>query len=180
MKQKLWVQNRSASVSSIETASVRLESMIKKLLLLVMSLSWAAGSVVGIACSDTSLTGPSASTTTQMLIQQLQDRGVAVSRGEVMPASSFPFFSARAQRLIVNGADVYVFEYPNASAAQKDAGQVAPLGSPIGTTQITWIGPPRFYRSSQLIVLYVGTDASIAAHLEAVLGAPFATGAANG
>jgi hypothetical protein len=112
--------------------------------------------------------------TTELLVRQLQNRGAAVSTAEVMPASSFPFFFVNALRLIVNGQNVHVFEYPDPSAAQNDVNRVAPSGSSVGRTQMSWVAPPRFYRSAQLIVLYVGKDASVATHLEAVLGAPFA------
>ena len=148
--------------------------MNRKLLLPLLFIGSAAGGLAGIACSEGGPTGPSASTATQMLIRQLQTRGLVVSVAEMMPASSFPFFSVNAQRLIVNGQNVQVFEYADPQAAQNDVNRVAPSGSTVGGTQITWIDPPRFYRSSQLIVLYVGKDASIAAHLEAVLGPPFA------
>ena len=70
---------------------------------LFLSVGLIIASLSGIACSESSPTGPSALTTMQMLIQQLQDRGVTVSVAEVMPQSSFPFFSVNAQRLIVNG-----------------------------------------------------------------------------
>ena len=143
-------------------------------LLSLLFVGSVAGALIGTACSESSPTGPSSSTTTQMLIQQLRNRGVAVSLAEVMPASSFPFFSVNAQRLIVNGQNVHVFEYADPQAAQNDVNRVVPSGSTVGSTQITWIDPPRFYRSSQLIVLHVGRDASVAAHLGAVLGPPFA------
>ena len=141
-------------------------------LLVVVGLAAAAFS--SVACDEANPIGPSPLTTTQTLIRQLQDRGATVSIAEVMPASSFPFFSVNAQRLSVNGQNVHVFEYPDPQAAQNDVNRVAPSGSTVGNTQITWIDPPRFYRSSHLIVLYVGKDTSVAAHLAAILGTPFA------
>jgi hypothetical protein len=137
-------------------------------------VGWVTATLIAISCSENGPTGPSTSLTTGLLVQQLQSREAAVSIAEVMPSSSFPFFSVNAQRLIVNGQNVHVFEYTDASAAQNDVNRVAPSGSSVGSTQITWIDRPRFYRSSQLIVLYVGSDASVATHLEAILGAPFA------
>jgi hypothetical protein len=131
---------------------------------------------ITIACSQNNLTGPSNVASTELFVRQLEQRGLAVTILERTPASAFPFFSVTAQRVLVNGETVHVFEYPTVAAAQADAGRVAPAGSPIGTTQVTWIHPPRFYRSAQLIVLYVGTHDAVAGHLEAVLGKPFAGG----
>ena len=148
--------------------------MNQKVLLSLLFVGSVAGALTGVGCSDGTPTGPSAATTSQSLIRQLQDRGVAVSVAEVMPASSFPFFSVEAQRLVVNDQNIHVFEYPHPQAAQSDVSRVSPSGTSVGSTQITWIAPPRFYRSSHLIVLYVGRDATIAGHLQAVLGPPFA------
>ncbi len=67
-----------------------------------------------------------------------------------------------------------MFDYASSAAATSDASKVSAAGTPIGTTQITWIAPPRFYRKEQLIVLYVGSNADVLRALEAVLGKPFA------
>ncbi len=47
-------------------------------------------------------------------------------------------------------------------------------GSSIGTTMVTWVAAPHFYKSGRLIVLCVGDDAGVIAALEAALGAQFA------
>ena len=78
-----------------------------------------------------------------------------------MPRESFPFFSVDARRLVVNDESVHVFQYPTADMAIEEANRVAPSGSPIGSTQITWVDPPRFYKSDVLIVLYVGRNRNV-------------------
>lgn len=87
-----------------------------------------------------------------------------------------PFFMVKGQIVQVNGADVQVFEYGDEASAQADADTIDPEGSAIGTSMVTWIAPPHFYKSGALIVLYVGTDGEIMSLLESVLGDQFAGG----
>jgi len=87
-----------------------------------------------------------------------------------------PFFMVTGKILRVNGADVQVFVYSDEASAQADADTVDPEGSAIGTSMVTWIAPPHFYKSGALIVLYVGTDGEVMSLLESVLGNQFAGG----
>jgi hypothetical protein len=87
---------------------------------------------------------------------------------------SQPFISVPA-RLITTGAEqIQVFEYSSGAGAQADAGQISPDGSRVGTSFISWIGPPHFYRRGRLLVLYVGDNGTIKASLERNLGPQFA------
>lgn len=107
------------------------------------------------------------------LIDTLRAAGATVEpAGEVEQA----FFSPLGFVITVNGVDVQTFEYPDEAAAKAEANQVAPDGSSIGTTMVTWVETPHFYRQSRLIVLYVGADADTLALLESVLGPQFAGG----
>lgn len=74
----------------------------------------------------------------------------------------------------MNGADVQVFEYENEEAMESEASQVAPDGGSIGTTMVTWVETPHFYKAGRIIVLYVGSDESVLDLLEQVLGQQFA------
>ena len=78
--------------------------------------------------------------------------------------------------LRVNGEDVQVFEYENAAAAQGEAARVSPDGSSVGTTIITWVSTPHFYRSGEIIIVYVGSSRELISLLESVLGPQFAGG----
>lgn len=89
-----------------------------------------------------------------------------VSAGDI----SQPFFSVDGQVITVNGGDVQVFEYLDAAAANAEAALISPSGSSIGTTMMTWIAPPHFYKSGRLIVLYLGTDATVLNALKGALG----------
>jgi hypothetical protein len=84
------------------------------------------------------------------------------------------FFTPEGNILKVNGADVQVFEYENEEAMQSEASQVAPDGGSIGTTMVTWVETPHFYKAGRIIVLYVGNDESVLGLLEQVLGQQFA------
>jgi hypothetical protein len=77
-----------------------------------------------------------------------------------------------------NEENLFVFEYKSASAANRDASGVSPDGGSITATDracaFSWIGPPRFYKSDRLIVLYVGRNENLIRALDDVLGRPFA------
>ncbi len=94
----------------------------------------------------------------------------------VIPAGemSQPFFAVKGQAITVQRGNVQVFEYADAATAAQEAARVAPDGGSVGTTMLSWVAPPHFYRQAQLIVLYVGQDAAVLAALATALGPPFA------
>ena len=130
----------------------------------------------GAACGG-SPTGPDALSSTQGLITAIQNQGATVSSAGSMSRDSFPFFSVNADRLLVNGESVHVFDYENAAVANQQAGLVSASGNPIGNTQVSWVDTPHFYKQGHLVVLYVGRSSDITRVLTAVLGSPFAGGA---
>ena len=135
-----------------------------------------AAAVCTAACLDNGSMGPSLAVTIDSLVGDLRHQGVTVSTGGNEPRESFPFFSVQAKQLRINGDDIYIFEYATDVIARSDASTVSPSGTPIGTTQTTWISPPRFYKRDRFIILYVGTSLTVVRALEAVLGMPFAQG----
>ena len=74
----------------------------------------------------------------------------------------------------MNGADLQVFEYENSEAMEKEASQVAPDGGSIGTSMVTWIDAPHFYKAGRIIVLYLGNDKAVLDLLNKVVGPQFA------
>ena len=105
------------------------------------------------------------------LVAALEAAGATVeAAGEIQQ----PFFGPKGQVLKVNGADVQVFEYPEAAVVAHDANQVASDGSSIGTQVMMWMATPHFYKSGKLIVLYVGDEAAVTALLTSALGPQFA------
>jgi hypothetical protein len=116
-------------------------------------------------------TEPSAVEDQASFIAALEASGATVETGE--PVSQ-PFFSPEGSTIKVNGADVQVFEYESAEAMESEASQVAPDGGSTGTTMITWVDTPHFYKASRIIVLYVGSDEPVLGLLEEILGPQFA------
>ena len=127
-----------------------------------------------VTCGAANPVGPTELSSIEALIAGLRAQGATVVTGEVLPQQSNPFFSTNAQLLVVNGGNVSVFEYPSIAAAESDAAKVSRDGSVVGSTIITWIGPPHFYKSGRLIVLHAGNSPAVLGPLEAVLGPPFA------
>ncbi len=95
---------------------------------------------------------------------------------DVQPAGdiSQPFFLVKGLAITVNGGNVQVFEYADDDAADAEAALISPDASSIGTTMVSWVAAPHFYRIGKLIVLYVGDDETVRSVLESVLGQQFA------
>lgn len=74
----------------------------------------------------------------------------------------------------VNSEDVQVFEYSDENAANQEAASISPDGSTVGTTMVSWVGPPHFFRARKIIVLYIGEDQAVINLLEGSLGKQFA------
>ena len=105
------------------------------------------------------------------LTAALQAVGATVETGELV---SQAFFSPEGTIIKVNGADVQVFEYESVEAMEEEASQVTPDGDSIGTTMVTWVDTPHFYKAGRIIALYVGSDGMVLDLLEEALGPQFA------
>ena len=134
--------------------------------------------LVLLGCGTAGPTAPDASFSSATLTQALRDGGATVAAAGTAPQDSFPFFAIASRDLVVNGETVHVFEYSTAAKAADDRAKVSDSGTPIGTVQVTWIEPPRFYQKGRTIVLYVGHSDDVSRRLEMILGRPFA-GARN-
>ncbi len=107
------------------------------------------------------------------LITALEATGATVEKvGEVQQ----PFFSVPGQVVSLNGSEVQLFVYADAASAQKEAAQVSPEGTAVGTNMMAWLATPHFYRSGRAIALYVGDNAATLTLLETVFGPQFAGG----
>jgi hypothetical protein len=85
-----------------------------------------------------------------------------------------PFFPVSGRLMEVDGEEVQVFDFADAAAAKAQAARVSPTGTSIGTTKVQWIGPPHFYRTNAVLVLYVGDSERVLKVLGSVLGPQFA------
>lgn len=134
-------------------------------LLAGMLLQACGNTPVGVP-KETELPGPE----TLALAATLEREGASVALAEVMPASAHPYFSTPAARYVVNGESLYAFEYPTEGAAEAEASRIAPDGASVGTTQVSWVSDPHFYRSGRVVALYVGKQPSMLGLLDKVLG----------
>lgn len=105
------------------------------------------------------------------LLNILQAAGAKVETGDSITQE---FFTPEGQTVKVNGADLQIFEYENNEAMEKEASQVAPDGGSIGTSMVTWIDAPHFYKAGRIIVLYLGNDKAVLDLLNKVVGPQFA------
>jgi hypothetical protein len=128
------------------------------------------------ACAGSPLE-PGELSSVEAVVEALQQQGATVTRAGELPRSAHAYFSVNAQRVVVNGADVSVFAYPDVRRADADAALVSATGTRIGETSVFWIDTPNFYRRDRVIVLYVGRAPEVTKPLEAVMGPPFAGGA---
>lgn len=138
--------------------------------------------LLGSACSSQATPAPESSVTPNSLlgsevedqsslIAALRASGAEVEVGESIEQA---FFTVTGQILKVNGKDVQVFEYESAERMETDATQVAPDGGSIGTSVVTWVEPPHFFKSGRVLVLYVGEDLEVINLLRGALGEQFA------
>ena len=134
----------------------------------------AAFAILGVASGQRTPDGPSVTppvTSYASLMTALRTAGATVDGGA---AISQPFLSGAGRIMKVNGADVQAFEYTSPAAAEADAIRINPDGSGTATILVTWVGPPHFYRTGPMLVLYVGSQGDVIRPLEAVLGQQFA------
>ncbi len=107
----------------------------------------------------------------ESLIRSLRANGASVRRAGRI---SQPFFSVRGRVITVGGEKVQVFQYTRAEDAERESGRVSQTGASVGTSMMSWMAPPHFYKAGRLIVLYVGSDTSTTRVLERALGPQFA------
>ena len=86
-----------------------------------------------------------------------------------------PFFEVSGQIIKVDGLDVQVFEFPDEATRESVSSLITPDGQPNPTSIVDWIDQPNFWAKGQVIVLYVGKDQSVIAHLSEVLGESITT-----
>ncbi len=107
-------------------------------------------------------------------VTKLRDSGANVEHPTLPEVVVQDFFSVTGQVFKVNGEDVQVYEYDSQLEAEVEAATVSPSGSPIGTYMVSWMLPPHFYQSGDLIVIYLGLNQDTLNLLEDILGPQFA------
>lgn len=85
-----------------------------------------------------------------------------------------PFFTVPAHVILVDGNDLQIYEFGTAEKALQAASQVAPNGGSIGTTMMSWMAPPHFFRKERVIANYLGSNEKTLTELQRLFGAQFA------
>jgi hypothetical protein len=140
------------------------------ILLALLSMLAAAMSGCGNGATP-SPTGAAVVEDQASLVAALHAAGATTNVGDPVMQD---FFTPEGQIITVNGADIQVFEYESPEAMESEAALVAPDGGSIGTSMVTWMDAPHFYKAGRIIVLYVGSDAAILDLLENVIDPQFA------
>lgn len=108
---------------------------------------------------------------TAEFLEELREKGAEAQSGESVEQA---FFSVIGTMINLNGESVQVFEYDSAETMESDAVLVDADGGSIGTSMVSWVAAPHFYKKGRILVLYVGDNAETLGLLESVLGAQFA------
>ncbi|HEY3476408.1 MAG TPA: hypothetical protein VGK56_17470 [Anaerolineales bacterium] len=104
-------------------------------------------------------------------VEELRANGVEADIGDPVQQA---FFSVTGNYVNFNGESVQVFEYDSAESMESDAVLVDSDGSSIGTSMVTWVATPHFYKKGRILVLYVGDNTETLEVLERALGPQFA------
>jgi hypothetical protein len=110
---------------------------------------------------------------TAEFLEDLKAQGVEAETGDTIEQA---FFSVIGTSVNFNGESVQVFEYDSAETMESDAVLVDASGSTIGTSMVSWVATPHFYKKGRILVLYVGDNAETLNVLESALGRQFAGG----
>lgn len=134
-------------------------------------LAAAAFACAGGTGADIPAQAEPAGSSTPALVDQLRRAGLEVTDAGTVQQ---PFFAVPGHVYQVAGRDLQVYEFASAAEAEQAAAQVAPSGSPIGTTMVTWMAAPHFFRKDRLVVNYIGTSDQVLTELRRILGPQFA------
>lgn len=109
------------------------------------------------------------------LIANLESRQFQVNAKEV----EGDIFQGRRKLLTLNGSDsLSVCLYENETAMEKDTSFVSKDGLVYNNgkqaSKIQWVSEPRFFKSENMILLYVGTNPDLIDTLKSLVGLPFA------
>lgn len=96
---------------------------------------------------------------------------------EVTGTIKHPFLAVPGQILTVNDSVIEAFKYDNAKALAADTANIDPdgcIGTLGGGMLDPWTAPPHFFKSENVMVIYLGSDSKMLQLLTKVLGKQFA------
>ncbi|HEX6087167.1 MAG TPA: hypothetical protein VF266_21740 [Thermoanaerobaculia bacterium] len=104
------------------------------------------------------------------LVDDLRAAGLTVTDGGEVEQ---PFLGTKGRVYSIEGGDLQLYTYPSEAAAQQDAAKISPDGQ-IEGVQVSWMAQPHFYRSGNVLAIYLGFEPKTLEALQRVLGAPIA------
>jgi hypothetical protein len=113
----------------------------------------------------------SSATSSSPVADELRAAGFAVRDAGMVEQ---PFFRVPAHVLVVNDEDLQLYEFASAAEAEQAAAQVGANGMTIGTSSMSWMAPPHFFRRDRTIANYLGSNPKLLAELEKMFGPQFA------
>ncbi|MGH2613863.1 MAG: penicillin-binding transpeptidase domain-containing protein [Thermomicrobiales bacterium] len=82
-----------------------------------------------------------------------------------------PFFRVPGQVVRVNGQDLQVFVYPDATARKSDSARISADGRLIAGEAVAWPVPPRFASAGNVLTVLLSSDTRLAGRVERAIGA---------
>ncbi|HHX30597.1 MAG TPA: hypothetical protein GX720_05155 [Clostridiaceae bacterium] len=109
------------------------------------------------------------------LIDQLEKKGYSVVEEEVGPDV---LQGDRRWLILDEGENLTVYLYEDQAAMEKDASYVSKSGlsyhNGSQSAKIQWVSDPHFFKTENMILLYVGQNPELLTVLEAIMGRQFA------
>ena len=68
------------------------------------------------------------------------------------------FFSTSPFIMEINGKRIYIYDFKNEKAMEKEAEKVDSGGCSIKNIKISWVSTPHFFKKGSIIVQYIGND----------------------
>lgn len=96
----------------------------------------------------------------------LEDAGVAVA--DLGPVD-FEAFGVPGRRWSVDGAEVWVFTFPDEAARRALTDRLSPDGLSLAGRPLVWPGRPRLWASGPLLVAYTGQEGGVVLVLDGLL-----------
>ncbi len=81
-----------------------------------------------------------------------------------------PFFRAPGQVVVVNGQELQVFVYPDATSRKSDSARISADGRLIAGEVVSWPTPPRFASAGNVLTVLLSSDARLAGRVERAIG----------
>ena len=81
-----------------------------------------------------------------------------------------PFFGVPGQVVRVNGSDLQVFVYPDATSRKSDSARISADGRLIAGEVVAWPVPPRFISSGNVLSVLLSSDSRLAGRVDRAIG----------